>query len=197
MTLQASIGSTELIDRALTSGEIEMYPEYTGTMLTVVFGVEETPASADDAFEQAKDLQAERGFTLLEPTPFSDSDPLAVPAAFAHENDLEAIGDLADLGALMLGGFPELETRAQGLPGLRERYGLTELSFVPLAGISAYQALDQDEIDVAATFSTDPQLATGDYTVLEDPEATFGFQNVAPVVEAELAAELGDDSRTP
>lgn len=193
--LKSSIGSTEIIDRALTSGEIDMYPEYTGTMLTVVFGEDEPQEDAESTYDRAKELYEERGETLFEMTPFSDSDALAVTTAFAEENGLESIGDLAELDTLKLGGQPEFETRLQGLPGVKEDYGIENVTFVPFTGISPYEALDQGAVDVAAIFSTDPPLASGDYVVLEDPEANFGFQNVAPVVNQELADELGDDFR--
>ncbi len=193
--LKSSIGATELIDKALTSGQIDMYPEYTGTMLTVVFEEAESPGSADETYERAKELQEERGFTLFDKTPFSDSDALAVTKQFAEENELEEIGDLQKLDTFKLGGQPEFETRLQGLVGVKRRYGLDNIQFVPFAGISPYEALDQGAVDVAAIFSTDPPLASGKYVVLDDPKANFGFQNVAPVVEQELADELGDDFR--
>jgi osmoprotectant transport system substrate-binding protein len=193
--LKSSIGSTEIIDVALTGGEIDMYPEYTGTMLTVVFGEDEPQESAESTYDRAKELYEEKGFTLFEMTPFSDSDALAVTAEYAEENDLESIGDLAGLGTFKLGGQPEFETRLQGLVGVKEKYGIEDVTFVPFTGISPYEALDQGAVDVAAIFSTDPPLASGDYVVLEDPEANFGFQNVAPVVSQELADDLGDDFR--
>ncbi len=195
--LKGSIGATELIDRALTSGEIDLYPEYTGTMLTVVFGDDEPQESADSTYDRAKELYEERGQTLFEMTPFSDSDALATTTAYAEEHGLESIGDLADVERFRLGGQPEFETRLQGLVGVKEAYGLSDdqIEFVPFTGISPYEALDQGAVDVAAIFSTDPPLASGDYVVLDDPEANFGFQNVAPVVDQELADELGDDFR--
>jgi osmoprotectant transport system substrate-binding protein len=193
--LKSSIGSTEIIDRALTSGEIDMYPEYTGTMLTVVFGEDEPQESAESTYDRAKELYEEKGFTLFDMTPFSDSDALAVTAAYAEEEGLEEIGDLAGIGTFRLGGQPEFETRLQGLVGVKEKYGIEDVTFVPFTGISPYEALDQGAVDVAAIFSTDPPLASGDYVVLDDPEANFGFQNVAPVVSQELADDLGDDFR--
>jgi osmoprotectant transport system substrate-binding protein len=193
--LKSSIGSTEIIDAALTSGEIDFYPEYTGTMLTVVFGEDEPQESADSTYDRAQELYEERGQTLFEMTPFSDSDALAVTSAYADENGLESIGDLAELDGFELGGQPEFETRLQGLVGVKEAYGIENVTFVPFTGISPYEALDQGAVDVAAIFSTDPPLASGKYVVLDDPEANFGFQNVAPVVDQELADELGDDFR--
>jgi osmoprotectant transport system substrate-binding protein len=192
--LKSNIGSTEIIDRALTSDEINMYPEYTGTSLTVVFGEDTAADTAEATYDRAKELYEERGQTLLEMTPFSDSDAIAVTKEFADKNTLETIGDLKKLGGeLKIGGQPEFRTRAQGLVGLRRNYGLTEAEFVPFAGISPYEALDGGNVDAAAIFSTDPPLASDKYVVLEDTEAQFGFQNIAPVVDEELADALGDE----
>jgi osmoprotectant transport system substrate-binding protein len=185
--LKSDIGSTEIIDSSLTSGEINMYPEYTGTALTVVFGKAGSAETADATYDQAKELYEERGQTLLDRTPFSDSDAIAVLKTTAEKNGLEAVGDLKKLDQVRLGGQPEFRTRSQGLPGLKKNYGLTNITFVPFAGISPYEALDQRKVDAAAIFSTDPPLATGKYVVLEDTEAQFGFQNVAPVVDQDLA----------
>jgi osmoprotectant transport system substrate-binding protein len=190
--LKSNIGSTELIDKSLTSGEINFYPEYTGTMLTVVFGIANPPKSANAVYRVAKQRQERRGFTLFNKTPFFDVDALAVLRSTAQRYRLRSIGDLRRIpGTITLGGFPEFRTRLQGLPGIKRNYGLTRIKFVPFAGISAYAALDQRRVQVAAIFSTDPQLASGKYVVLTDPRANFGFQNVAPVVSQQLARQLG------
>jgi osmoprotectant transport system substrate-binding protein len=191
--LKSDIGSTEIIDAALTSGEIDMYPEYTGTALTVVFGEEGSAETAEATYDRAQELYEERGQTLLEMTPFSNADAIAVRAETAQEHGLRTVGDLAGLPELRLGGQPEFRTRAQGLPGLEQNYGLTGIEFVPLAGISPYEALNQGRVDAAAIFATDPALASGDYVVLDDTEAQFGFQNVAPVVDREVLDGLGPE----
>jgi osmoprotectant transport system substrate-binding protein len=191
--LKSNIGSTEIIDQALTSGQINMYPEYTGTALTVVFGETGSAATAEETYDQTKAKYEERGQTLLAMTPFSDSDALAVRKAYAEQHGLTTIDDLSKVGRFRLGGQPEFRTRAQGLPGLEQNYGLTEIRFVPLAGISPYEAMDQNTVDVAAIFSTDPPLGAGKYVVLEDTKAQFGFQNVAPVVDQELLDALGSE----
>jgi osmoprotectant transport system substrate-binding protein len=193
VALKSSVGSTEIIDKALRSGQIDMYPEYTGTMLTVVFAEDEPQESAESTYDRAKELYEQDGFTLFEMTPFSDSDALAVTKETADREGLSEIGDLTKLDGFKLGGQPEFETRLQGLPGVKKAYGIESVTFTPFAGISPYEALDQGTVDVAAIFSTDPPLASGKYVVLEDTEANFGFQNVAPVVNEELADELGGD----
>src|SRR5919107_4878803 len=70
--LKSDIGSSEIVDRALTAGSLDMYPEYTGVMLSELAGRHREPRSAGEAYRQAKAFQESRGFTLLAMTPFSD-----------------------------------------------------------------------------------------------------------------------------
>src|SRR5687767_3145257 len=191
--LKKNIGSTEIIDKALTSGEINFYPEYTGTALTVVHGAEGSEDSAESTYDAAKAAYEERGQTMLEMTPFSDSDAIAVLQETADQYDLKEVGDLKEVPNLTLGGQPQFRTRNQGLPGLRTNYGITDVEFRSVGTLSPYELLDQKKVLAAAIFSTDPPLASGKYVVLEDPKAQFGFQNVAPVVDEDKVAELGSD----
>ena len=117
MTLKSNIGSTEIIDKALTSGQINMYPEYTGTALTVVFGAPGSEDAPEATYDAAKTTYEERGQTLLEMTPFSDSDAIAVLKTTADQYGLKTVGDLKKVPNLRLGGQPQFRTRAQGCPG--------------------------------------------------------------------------------
>lgn len=193
VTLKSDIGATEIIDTALTSGEINVYPEYTGTALTVVFGAEGSEDTAEATYEAAKSQYEDRGQTMYGMTPFSDSDAIAVTVDTARRFGLETLDDLKKVDGLTLGGQPEFRTRAQGLPGLVKNYGLTDVKFVPFAGISPYEALDSNNVLAAAIFSTDPPLNSGKYVVLEDTKAQFGFQNVAPVIDQEVADAGGEE----
>ena len=190
-TLKGNIGSSEIIYKALTSGQIDMYPEYTGTLLTAVAGVTTPPHSAQDAYNQAKAFAEKHGYTLLAKTPFYDSDALGALKAYAQKNKLTSIADLKKLGtAVKLGGAPEFQTRAEGLVGLKQQYGINP-TFVPLAIGLTYKALDSGQVGVSDVFTTDPQLTTGKYVLLSDPKKVFGFQNVAPVVKQSVVAAEG------
>ena len=192
VTYKENIGSTELIQTSLTSGKINMYPEYTGVVVQDVFHHSSSPKSAQATYKLAKQLEASKGFTLLNPTPFFDTDQVAVTNATAKKYGLKQISDLHKVGNFKFGGFPECKTRNTCLPGYKSAYGLTKVTFVPLAGISAYAALDAGTILAADVFSTDPPLLKpSKYTVLADPKHVTGFQNVAPIVKASVAKALG------
>ncbi len=182
VTLKSNIGSSEIIDKALTSGDVDVYPEYTGVIATELAGTKDQPRSEQDTYDVAQKFETKRGFTLLDRTPFFDADGLAVKPAYAQKNGLRTIADLKKVGKFSYGAPPENRTRFQGLKGMQDVYGLKQVDFKPLSIGLQYTALDADKIDVAAIFTTDAKLAGGKYTVLEDTEGIFGFQNVAPVV---------------
>ena len=184
-----NIGSTELIAKSLLSGKITAYPEYTGVMLTVTFSKTSTPKTALATYTLAKSLWAKRGFTLGAQTPFQDVDAVAVLRTTATKYGLKTVADLKKVPSLTLAAFPEFETRQTGLIGMKRVYGVTNVDFKPLAGISAYTLLDKKQVLAAGIFSTDPQLISTKYVVLGDPKNIFGFQHVAPIVSKKLVAE--------
>jgi osmoprotectant transport system substrate-binding protein len=191
VNLKENIGSSEVIDKALTSGQIQMYPEYTGTILSVIANQTTPPKSAAGAYAAAKAFEETRGFTLLAPTPFFDSDAIAALPAYAKKYGLTTISDLAKLGKkVRLIAAPEFATREEGLLGLKKEYGI-DPTFEPLAIGLTYTALDDGKADVADVFTTDAQLTSGKYQLLTDPKFVFGFQNVAPVVSKALLAKEG------
>jgi osmoprotectant transport system substrate-binding protein len=183
VTLKSNIGSSEIIYKAFTSGQIDMYPEYMGVILSVIAGINTPPHSAQQAYAEAKSYVEKHGSTLLRPTPYFNSDALGALKTFATKNHLTTIADLKKLGhGLILGGAPEFATRSEGLVGLKQQYGLNP-TFKPLAIGLTYKALDSGQIQIGDLFTTDPQLLSGKYKLLTDPKNIFGFQNVAPIVK--------------
>lgn len=189
--LKENIGSSELIYKDLASGQIDMYPEYTGTLLSAVAEQTKEPTSEKGAYEEAKAFVEKHGFTLLNYTPFYDSDALATLPAYAEENKLSSIEDLKPLGKkVTVGGPAEFATRFEGLKGLKSVYGVVP-TFKPFSIELSYKALEGKESDVQVVFSTDGQLLGGKFKVLTDPKHVFGFQNVAPVVKQSLVSSEG------
>jgi osmoprotectant transport system substrate-binding protein len=190
VTLKDNVGSTELIYKALTSGQIGMYPEYTGVLLSAVAGQTKNPSSATAAYQQAKAYVQKDGLTMLNQTPFYDSNVLAALPSYASKNSLAAVADLKPLGKkVRLGAPPEFATRFEGLPGIKQEYGVNP-TFLPIAIELSYKALESGQVDVQNVFTTDGQLLGGKFKLLSDPKHVFGFQNVAPLVrQSVLSAE--------
>jgi osmoprotectant transport system substrate-binding protein len=191
VNLKSDIGSSEVIDKALTSGQIDFYPEYMGVIVQEIAGEKARPKSADETYQRAKKFQAGRGFELLNQTPFFNSNALAVKPEFAQKNELRSAADLKKLDSFRYGAPPENKTRYEGVVGMKQAYGLDNFEFKGLAIGLQYKALNEGDIDVAAVFTTDGQLQGGKYTVLTDPKGIFGFQNVAPVVKREVLQQQG------
>lgn len=196
VTLKGNIGSSELIYKAFQSGQIDMYPEYTGTLLTAIANSTAPPTSAQAAYQEAKAYLEKHGATMLDPTPFADSDAVGTTRKYANAHHLKTIADLKPLGkSVTMGGLPEFQTRAQALVGLKKAYGINP-TFVPLASGLFYDALDSGKVDTSDVFTTDPPLRTGKYVILADPKHVFGFQNAAPVVKASVVSAEGPEFTT-
>ncbi|MGI8864712.1 MAG: glycine betaine ABC transporter substrate-binding protein, partial [Solirubrobacteraceae bacterium] len=191
VNLKPNIGSSELTDKSLRSGQIDMYPEYTGVILSVLAMQTHRPASEDAAYAAAQKFEQSRGFTLLDKTPFFDADAMATLKPFAQKNHLVTLGDLKKLSSFSLGAPPENKTRYEGLVGMKQAYGITNVKFVPLTIGLQYSALDKGSVDTANVFTTDGQLQSGKYVILTDTKHIYGFQNVAPVVSSKLLAKEG------
>ena len=193
VTLRKDIGSTEVIDTELTSGQIDAYPEYLGVAVTVVAGEADAGSSAAETYRLATDYYAQRGQALSEQTPFENVDAIATTQVFAQQQRLTSLPDLRRLPSFTLGARPEFADRVQGLAGLQHVYGLTNAEFKPIEIGAQYQALDEGDIDTANVFTTDGQLAGGNYRLLEDPQRLFGFQHVALVINQDTLERLGGD----
>jgi osmoprotectant transport system substrate-binding protein len=191
--LRKDIGSTEVIDTQLTSGQIDAYPEYLGVAVTVVAGEADAGSSAAETYRLATDYYAQRGQALSEQTPFENVDAIATTQFFAQQQRLTSLTDLRRLPSFTLGARPEFADRVQGLAGLQRVYGLTNAEFKPIEIGAQYQALDEGDIDTANVFTTDGQLAGGNYRLLEDPQRLFGFQHVALVIDQDALERLGGD----
>jgi osmoprotectant transport system substrate-binding protein len=191
MTLKQDIGSSELIDSAFKSGKINFYPEYIG-VLVVEIAKHKLPATANATWAGAKAFEsAKRNGTVLNKTPFSDTDSFGLLTKTAKKLSVKTIDDMKKVKSFTFAGFPECRTRETCLVGLQKRYGLSQTKFVPLGGISVYTLLDKGTVTAGDVFSTDPQLEGNTYTVLTDTKHLFGFQNVVPVVSKTLVAAGG------
>jgi osmoprotectant transport system substrate-binding protein len=191
--LVKDIGPTEVIDKELESGRIDGYPEYLGVAVTVAAGQEDAGSTAEETYELAKEFYAGRGQVISEQTSFENVDAIATTQYFAQRMGLATVGDLRQLSSFRLGARPEFEARRQGLVGMREVYGLDNVEFEEVPIGEQYRALDRKEIDAANAFTTDGQLASGSYKVLEDDKRVFGFQHVALVIDEDKLDELGGD----
>ena len=191
VTRRLNLGTTDIAMAALQRGEIDVYPEYTGTALLNVLHL---PGESDraKAYQTVKDAYAKKfNLTWLAPAPMNDTQALATTQTVAGQYSLGKLSDLAPkASSLRLGTVPEFLSRSDGLPGLRKRYGGFAFKQVKIVdnGLK-YQALMHGDVDVVVAFSTEGQLKADSLIVLEDDKHLFPAYQVAPVVrKAALAA---------
>ena len=181
---------------ALKAGEIDAYPEYTGTALLSFFGkkAEALPKEPEQAYEEAKQGFAREGLVALPPTPFTSSNEVAVTTETADRLGLSKISDLAgEAKDLALYGSPECERRLDCLLGLEQVYGLKFKSFTPVPIPQRHEVLASGKADVSIVFTTDPQIQRNGEVLLEDDKGMFPPQNSTLVVRKEAADAAGPD----
>lgn len=191
IVLKSNIGSSDIIDRAIRSRQIDLYPEYTGVILQTLALSKEMPESAAATFRAARKFEETRGLTLLEPTPFQNRNAVAVRTADAKKHGLKTIADLSRLGRISYAEYPDNITGPFGFDAIVKAYELPRMKVRPLNIGLQYPALKNGDVDAADVFTTDPQLRRYDFTLLDDDQAIFGFQNVAPVIRRSLVEEHG------
>lgn len=191
---QLNLGSREVIFPELTSGGIDLLPEYVGSALTVGFG-EEATSDLDESLSALRDAFEAEGVQVLEPAPGEDKNVYVVTGEFAQANDLTTISDLGDAGDITLAGPPECESRETCYLGLTEGpYMLDNLAFEGIAeGAVRISSLENGEVEVATLFSTQPVIAERGFVALEDDQNLTAVENIVPVISDEVAEAYGDD----
>ena len=184
-------GATELAFRALVRGEIDVYPEYTGTGLLVILG-EKPLGGAGAVYARVSSAFARRyGVRWLPPLGFENTYAIAVRRAMADSLRLHTLSDLARAASRLRAGLtPDFIGRADGLPGLAGAYGMRFREVRALLPAVKYRALDAGEVDVVDGYSTDGLIARYDLRVLEDDRRFFPPYEAAPLISAGLTRRL-------
>ena len=193
-----NLGDEFVALKALESGEISGYPEYTSTALTSFFDTapEDVPGDPQEALDQAQGDFEKKGLIAYPPTPFSSANAVGMLTETAEELGVSSISDLEDHQDLTLYGSPECRQRIDCLAGLEEYYGLDGLreNFTPVDIGLRYEVLDKGQADLSILFTTDAQLFTSDdYVLLEDDQGVLPAGNVTFVASQEAADEAGPD----
>lgn len=185
-----NLGGTLIAHQALTTGEIDLYPEYTGTaLISVVKG--KVQSDPDAVYKEVKDFY-ETNFkvTWLKPDAINNGYALLVRPETAAAHNLKTLSDLGKVAStLVLGAGPEFSERADGLPGLKATYGAVFKEFKQFAKLGLrYDALAAKQIEVANGFATDWQIADGKLVALDDDKRLFPPYYVAPVIRQDTLA---------
>jgi osmoprotectant transport system substrate-binding protein len=177
-----NLGGTLIAHKALEEKQIDLYPEYTGTMLLVVMKAE--PMTDQKAvYDKVKADYAARGFVVLNEAPLNNTYNMVVRPETAAQYKLETLSDLARVAKeLKLGAGPEFRDRKDGLPGLKAKYGIEFKEDLQMAIGLRYQALSNKQIDVVNGYATDGMISALKLKRLKDDKALWPPYYLVPVV---------------
>jgi osmoprotectant transport system permease protein len=191
------LGGTLICFQALRTGEIDLYPEYTGTGWSIIL---EEPGRVDDPLQTFRYVQREfsdrYGVAWLSPLGFDNTYAIAMDRARAEALGVARMSDLASVGPEIEGGFSiEFVNRQDGWEGLEAFYGIELRTVRPMEHALAYDALVAGAIDLTDAYTTDGKLVRYDLLLLEDDRGFFPPYHAAPIVREESLAshpEVGD-----
>lgn len=192
-----NLGGTMICHGALTAGEIDMYPEYTGTGLLAVLKSKESFAAPEEVYEFVS-REYSRLFDLqwLSPFGFNNTYAFAVRNEDAVKSGWKNVSDLKDTAASLRAGFTaEFSERPDGYPGFREAYNISFGSVTDLDPALMYDAVKKGQVDIITAFSTDSRIPGYNLFILEDDKSFFPPYYAAPVVRMDTLAghpEIGE-----
>lgn len=182
------LGGTMVCFQAMRSGDLDIYPEYTGTGLVTVLGIDLPQADPLRTYlAVSREFREKFRLVWLEPWGFNNTYALALRRDTAEELGLETISDLKEYqGSLEVGVSHEFLSRPDGFPGLSSTYGLEFANIRGMEHSLAYQAIANKNIDVTDAFSTDGELLRYDLKLLTNDRSLFPPYQGAPIIRGEV-----------
>ncbi len=179
---RSELGGTRVLWEALLRGDVDVYPEYTGTLAREILAGEGAGGAAG-----LRAALAARGVEMTEPLGFDDSYAIGMRRERAARLAVRRISDLAAHPSLRFGLTNEFMDRADGWPALRERYRLPQRDVRGLDHDVAYRALASGDIDVTDLYATDAEIRRYDIQVLDDDRRVFPEYQAVFVYRGDLA----------
>lgn len=197
---QLNLGSEQIALKAVKSGRVDAYPEYTGTVITSFCKIKDADVShdPDEVYTQGKDCLAKEGITALKQSPFTNSNGFAVTQEKAAE--LGNITKLSDLKGksekLRVSGPPECQQREDCLLGLEKTYGLKFKKFVSIDIAKRHEVIKNGQTDVGEVFTTDGQIKADNLVLLQDDMQLFPPYNSTLLAKTTAVDAAGPDFTT-
>ena len=187
-----NLGSVQINDQALQRGQIDVYPEYTGTSLETVLDYKgKAPDTPEKTYQTAKKLYAQRSpsDTVLQPAPYNNTYGIFVTKSAAKKYNLKTLADLAKASPkLTFLSFSEFQNRSDGYPNMKKNYPFKfkNIKKVNSIGGPIYQGVQRGDGDVGVGFTTDGQLSSSDLVVMKDPKNIWPYYYPAPIVRTDV-----------
>jgi osmoprotectant transport system substrate-binding protein len=180
-----NLGGTPIAHEAMMNGDIDLYPEYTSTGLLTMLKLDPIQDAQEIYTTVKSGYEQQYNLTWLTPSPFNDTQALAMTKEVAAQYGIQTYSDLSQKASeLVLGGPAEFLEREDGLKGLQQAYGGFEFKEVKQLGTGRlrYQALLEGQVDVVVAFGTDGAIKGNDLLLLVDDLVFYPIYNVAPVI---------------
>ncbi len=183
--INTSFVSENVLHQAMKTGEIDIYPGWTGTQLTGVLRYEGPNLTPEEAFAYVKKgFEDHFGFTWSQPVGFNNTYVMSVRKETAEKYGLQKASDLSEYaGEWILGGDENFDTRPDAYPGWSEAYGIEFDDVLPMQYAMIYRAIADEEVEVIAAYSTDPRIKKLDLVMLEDDKKFFPDYHAAYIVD--------------
>ena len=186
---KVGLGGTMIAYNALKTRDIDIYPDYTGTLLTAILKYKfEAGSSTDDIYDIINiELKKKDNIELLKQYPANNTYVLALRRETSEKFNLKKISDLKDVSSrLILGATPEFAVREDGLLGLEKTYNLDFKDVLDFSGTLRYTAIDSKDVDIITAFATDSLINKYNLITLEDDLNFFPPYNMVPVLTTEM-----------
>lgn len=188
--LKPNFGTTSFLYEALKSGDIDIYPEFTGTVVYSL--LKDVPKVSNDArqvYEVARDnISKQDNLAFLEPMAYFNNYGIGVKRSFAEKNSLKTISDLSKLSSRNTGFTLEFNDRPDGTKGLESAYNL-KFDVKTMNYSLLYSAIKSNEVDIIEIYTTDSQLKENDMIELKDDKQFFPPYQGAPLLKESLLEE--------
>jgi osmoprotectant transport system permease protein len=184
---------TPIVQPAMERGDVDLYPEYTGTAWNEVLHEEET--YHDEDFEKLAQAYTEKfNFSWVGNFyGFNDTYSIGIPKEFAEKNNIKTFSDLVPYAKdMVLGAEPDFWERDDGMPGLSKAYDLKFKKTKDISQGLKYDAIKNDEIDALIVYTTDGPLAGANLAVLEDDKKFFPSYQISTVIRNEVLEQHPD-----
>lgn len=197
-----SLASTEIADKAIRDGEIDVYPEYVGTSYQTVLGKDaaSAPETPEAQFEEVRTAYEARGLTALTPAPFNNGNAVACTQEAVDEYGITTLSDLGKASAnIVYSANAEHLTRPDGLPLLKREYGFDPKEIKTVDISLRYKPIEDGQANCVYAFGTDPKLGQLDLVLIEDDKGTYSAglsYRTFPVVNKAFYDGLTDEQRT-
>ncbi len=184
-----NLGGTLVAQEALKTGQIDLYPEYTGTGLLDILKLP-TQTNPKKVYQTVKeDYKQKWNLDWLDPSPANDSQGIVITKSVEQKYHITDLSDMAKVAPqLRFAAVPEFTSRADGLPGLQKLYGGFHFKSMKLYDYGVkYRVLLNGDVDGTVCFTTDGQLTDPKLFVVPDNKHLWPPYNVAPVVRDQIA----------